>query len=285
MIGKFALFIKKIFDWFKSDLCFFNYFVLAFKITNSNIILATPLILFIFFTTFYLAFSMVSSINFIIVTLLFILMSAVFFSGWFYSVKLAVNNEYDTKDTFALLKSFPVGVGIFFTKYLWLVLLYFMLMFIVTIFTYKSGQILIGDIGVSSSVLLNALSSVESTTELLKGLSIEQQQKLAYWNLYFLFSTTLYSFLTFLWAPQLTYRKESVIKALFKSLKKLFAKFFKNLTIFMYLLLIYLLVSVCSALFRAPLIQYLFSIIYFYFLVYAAVLIFLYYKREFCENE
>ena len=48
MIGKIAQFCKNFLDWFKSDRCFVKYFIDAFSYTNSNFLLLTLVILFVF---------------------------------------------------------------------------------------------------------------------------------------------------------------------------------------------------------------------------------------------
>ena len=285
MIEKIATYIKKWVDWYKSDSCFLKDFVEALKITNSNIILTTPLILFIILTAFYHVFSS-SGFGVVFSILMFCAMPAVFFSGWFYTVKLAVCEEYDKTDTFVLLKQFPTGVGRHFIDILLMCILFFIMLAFVIIFTYKSAYILIGGVGISRESLFTALSSPVAMQDLLTSLTPEQQMKFNYWNLYFIFTTTFYSFLVMFWAPEIIFKQESVLNAFIGSVVKLFRKFFQSLTIFSFIMFIYLIISLLSIfVYSMQFLSFLVNVLYFYFLVYAAVLIFLFYKREFYENE
>ena len=308
MIGKIAMFFKNILDWIKSDFCIFNYFSDALKITNSNIILATPLILFTIFASSYLYIAPANNINMSIVLILFFAMTAAFFSGWFYTIKLAINSFDTTEfvkpvantpeekeserqtenikgDVFYLLKQFPTGVGKYFLEYFFLVGLFFLLLTFVILFTYKAAYALIGNIGISRPDLFFALSTPETMVELLKSLTPEQQQKLSQWNLFFLLTTTLYSFIVMFWAPEIVFKNMSVLNAFITSVVNLFKKFFKSLTIFAYLMFIYFIISILSVLISSKIVGFLLTVLYFYFLVYAAVLVFLFYKKEFIIDD
>ena len=63
------------------------------KITNENIILATPLVVFMWILTSYVSFSQqtVNSMPLLVLSsVTVIVMTAAFFGGWFYMVKKAV---------------------------------------------------------------------------------------------------------------------------------------------------------------------------------------------------
>ncbi len=309
MIQKIAMFFKNILDWIKFDFCIFKYFSEALKITNSNIILATPLILFTIFASTYLIVVPANQvINLGLILILFFAMTAAFFSGWFYTLKLAINSSDTTEfvkpvantpeekeaerqtenvqgDVFYLLKQFPTGVGKYFLDYFFMAALFFLLLTFIILFTYKAAYALIGSIGISSPDLFFALSTPETMFELLKSLTPEQQQKLSQWNMFFLLTTTLYSFIIMFWAPEVVFRKISVLNALISSISKLFKKFFKSLTMFAYLMLLYLIISLLSVIFASKVIGFILTVLYFYFLVYAAVLVFLFYKKEFMADE
>src|SRR5574344_62183 len=303
MVEKIALFFKNILDFLKSDTCIFKYFSNSLKITNNNLILATPLILFILFASTYLMLSPATKLfNIVIVLLLFFALTAAFFSGWFYTIKLAVedfvapkkidvvvsddgNKSQVKEDTFFLIKQFPTGVANHFVQYFLMVILFFVLLTIVIFITFKTAYLLIGGIGISRPELFWALSSPEAMRKIISSLTVEQQIRLSYWNLYFLFTTTLYSFVIMFWAPELIYGKENVFKAFWVSVKRLFSKFFRSLTMFSFLMLVYFIISIFSAIARLPILAFFMTVVYFYFLVYAAVLVFLFYKKEFIPDE
>lgn len=305
MIEKIALFFKNILDWLKLDNCIFRYFFDALKITNNSLILATPLILFILFASTYLILSPVNKVfNIAFVLFLFFAMTAAFFSGWFYTIKLAVEDFLTPKtldvvvsdegndaaptapeDMFYLIKQFPVGVAHNFVPFFFMVVLFFIMLTGVIFFSYKSAYLLIGSVGITRPELFFALSSPDAMRKLVTSLTIDQQIKLSYWNLYFLFTTTFYSFLVMFWAPEIIYSEDSVLKDLLHSISKLFKKFFRALMMFAFLMLVYFVISLLSTWIRLPLLQFLMTVIYFYFLVYAAVLVFLFYKKEFTSKE
>lgn len=285
MLEKFALFFKNLSDYMKSDISIFKTFKDALLLTNKNIILASPLILFVMFASLYLMITPYNTSNIAFVLLLFFAMTSAFFSGWFYTLKLAVSEDYDKEDIFDLIKQFPAGVGQHFLQYFFMIVIFFLLFTVVVIATYKTAPLLIGNIGISRPELFLAMSSPESMTELLKNLTLEQQTKLGQWNLYFIFTTTLYTFLIMLWAPELMFKQESVLKAFVFSIQKTLKKFFKSLTIFSFLMILYFIIMILSAIINLSIVQFVVTVIYFYFLLYSAMLIFLFYKREFCDNE
>lgn len=285
MLEKLALFFKNIFDYMKSDVCIFNYFKDALVLTNKNIVLASPLILFIMFASLYLIITPYRAFNIAFILLLFFAMSSAFFSGWFYTVMLAVKEEHSKDDAFSLIKLFPTGVGKHFLQFFLMILLFFVLFTLVVVFTYKTAFLLIGSIGISRPELFFAMSSPEAMSALLKNLTIEQQTKLGQWNLYFILTTTIYSFLVMLWAPEIVFKEQSALHAFVSSVKKLLQKFFKALTMFSFLMIIYFLIMFLSAIANFAITQFIVTVVYFYFLLYAAMLIFLFYKREFEINE
>lgn len=285
MLEKLALFFKNISDYMKSDICLFNYFKEALVLTNKNIVLASPLIIFIMFASVYLLITPYRAFNIAFILLLFFAMTAAFFSGWFYTVMLAVKEENNKEDIFDILKQFPTGVGKHFLQYFVMILLFFVLFTLVVIFTYKSALLLIGSIGISRPELFFAMSSPEAMTSLLKNLTLEQQTKLSQWNLYFIFTTTLYSFLVMFWAPEIVFKQQTAFHAFVTSVSKLIKKFFKALTIFSFLMILYFIIMLLSAIVKLQFAQFLITVIYFYFLLYAAMLIFLFYKKEFEADE
>ena len=101
----------------------------AFKLTNEGILLAIPLILFIWVVTIYLSFSrhfvdtMPEAIS-AFVTLL--CMSAAFCAGWFYMVKKSIAlskkefviDEDRAKEILELIKKIPTGIGKYFLPFI-----------------------------------------------------------------------------------------------------------------------------------------------------------------------
>src|SRR5574344_668006 len=104
-----------------------KYFRQAFTITNDNIILTTPFILFLLIVGLFIGFTggllntKISGL-FLLITLLF--MTAAFFSGWFYMVQKAIDithenidKEEKIKQSLTIIKTMTTGIGEFFISF------------------------------------------------------------------------------------------------------------------------------------------------------------------------
>jgi len=294
MIKNVALFFKNIIDWANNERSIFSYLVEALKVTNNNIILATPLILSFFLLSSYLMFMPVAGNPqaFVFILIVFFAMSAVFLSGWLYIISKAVDAHVgadgedvfikeDSNEAISLLKIFPTGVGKHFVSFFLMIMLFFVMLTGLIIVTYKTGLMFIGSIGISRADLLLALSSQDAMRTLITSMSFEQQLKLNYWNLYFLLTTTMFSYLLMLWAPEIIYSGRNVLETLLSSIIKLFKRFFKSFGFFVFISALYFVITLLSAIFKSPILQFIMTVLYFYFLVYSSVLIFLFYRKEF----
>lgn len=268
----------------------------AFKYTNDGIILATPLILFIWVVTLYLSYAanvvdtppeMISAL----ITLL--CMIGAFCAGWFYMVKKSVElsqkefilDEDRAKEKLALIKKIPAGIGQYFLSFVGVSLIMLVIFAIFAGIIYKIGLYYIGGIDFSTEQIKNVLGSPQDVKVFLDSLTETQLYKLARWDLLFLAATTLMSYLLLLWVPEILYRTQNPLVALFKSIKKLFVKFGKSLALFIYLTFLNLVISFANTFaLLHPIIYMIMMIVYFYFLVYVVVLIFSYYDKEFNEK-
>jgi len=269
-----------------------RYFQKAFKITNDNIILATPLVLFLFLLSIYLGVAQAAPVNLassilLLVTILFML--SAFFAGWFYMVKKAVDlekkefiiDEDKAKASLGLIKEIPVGVGEYFFSFIGASILYAGLVFVILLVSYKLGFHYIGDVGVSVLQLKEALTSTEAMKALVSSLSSDQLIKLNAWNILFLIVTCFYSFLTLFWPVQIVMNTKNPLTALFKSIRAIFKKPLSAIVLFLYITFINFVVSLTNAFSTInPILYFVSMLLYFYFLVYIVVLIFLYYDRE-----
>ena len=152
----------------------------SFKITNSYIIIATPLILFSLISSLYLFFSgHGSNLGLTISLFLFFLMLAAFLSGWFQMITTAVK-EPDGKEP--LLSEFTSGVGEYFIP-----IIGFMFNIIFISLAFIIGAILIGKkfigaIGVPSSEVVSAMANIDTMKAFAASLSSEQLMKISLWN-------------------------------------------------------------------------------------------------------
>lgn len=269
-----------------------KYFSKAFKITNENIILATPLVLFLFILSLYIEFTKrapenVAAAILLLVTVLF--MIGAFFAGWLFMTKQAVkisnqefkNEEEKAKASFGLLKDFNYGVGEFFFPFVGAAILYGIMIFLIILAAYKAGMHFIGDPGIDFVQVKKALASTAEMKTLINSLSTQQLAKINAWNFMLIGVTFVQSFLTMFWGSEIIYRTKNPLIALFKSIQSVFKKNFGAIILFLYISLVNFVVSFINAVLTFNSILYFLSmLLYFYFIVYIVVLIFLYYERE-----
>ena len=266
------------------------------KITNDNIILATPLILFMWLLSLYLSFAknaITSTPTLLLSFITTIFMVAAFFAGWFYMVKKAVKlskqmfvlDSDKAKATFNLIKTIPSGIGKYFLSFIGLILISVTIFSIVGILTFKLGLLLIGEIGLDAMQIKAALANTVDMKAFLDSLTLEQLIKLNNWNLLILSITSFLSFLFMLWIPEIVYKTRNPFMALINSIGKIFCKPWKAIKLFIFITVLNFVLSLLNTFsFFNPLTYFILLVLYFYFLVYLVVLIFTYYDREFEEQ-
>lgn len=268
----------------------------AFKFTNDGIILATPLILFIWIITLYLSYAanvVDTAPEMILAVITLLCMIGAFCAGWFYMVKKSIElsqkefilDEDRAKEKLELVKKIPAGIGKYFLSFVGMSLISLVIFAIFAAGIYKIGMNFIGSIDFSAAQIKTIMANPQDIKEFLDSLTDTQLYKLAKWDMLFLAATTLMSFLMLLWIPEIIYQTQNPLLALFKSIKKLFVKFGKSIALFIYLTFVNLVISFANtfSLFH-PIIYMIMMIVYFYFLVYVIVLIFSYYDKEFNEK-
>lgn len=269
----------------------------AFKFTNEGIILAIPLIFFIWLISLYLAFArgvVDTYLEAFSAVLTLLCMVGAFCAGWFYMVKESIDtskkdfilDEEKAKEILNLIKKFPTGVGNYFISFLGLSLIMLILFALFAAGIYKIGMHFIGSIDFTTEQLKDAMTSAQDMKIFLDSLSMEQLYKLANWNMLFLAASTIMSYLLMLWVPEIIYRTQNPVFALFYSIKKLFCKFWQSIGLFAYLTILNIVISFANtfALIH-PIIYMMLMVIYFYFLVYVVVLIFSYYDASFNKTD
>lgn len=270
-----------------------KYFIKAFKITNENIILATPLVLFLFILSIYLGIAKnapetLPSAILLLITTLFML--SAFFAGWLFMVKRAIAlskqdfivDEDKAKASLGLLKEIPVGIGEYFFSFIGGLILYCGLIALLSYIAYEIGLHFIGKIGVSLVELKMALNSSVAMKSLIASLSSEQLVKINAWNFLFLGFTALFSFITMFWGAQIVMKNKNPLIAFFQALGFTFKNFFSAIILFIYISIINFSVSLLNAISMIhPIVYFISMLVYFYFVVYVVVLVFLYYD---CEN-
>ena len=279
----------------------------TFKTTNDGMILATPLILFVWILSLYIAYSKsVVDTQFEValsaVTMLF--MTSAFCSGWFYMVTKCVEfskKQFETEEEKAteamkLIKIFPDGIGKYFLTFIGVVVIFMtIILSMVWLMQVLTTPILLQISDVLTKSGLNfSVSDTQNVQMLLDKISPTELMPLFRQIMRptckFLFIVTvipmIVSFLMMLWLPEVVYRDKNPLVALFTSIKKIFKKFKKSVGLFIYLTVVQVFMSFLSSLALINVVVYLFlMLVYFYFVVYVTVLLFTYYDREFNTSE
>lgn len=255
----------------------------VFNLTNRYIILATPLIIYSLVSNLYAMFSASGKlINLLFALVLLSLMSGAFLAGWFVMVKKAVADEYPNNPNL-LIKDFMQGVGEYFLPTMGGIICMTVFSTILLALAFILGNHFIGDIGVTSTQLLNAMTSSENLKTFLTSLSVEQIAKINQWNLLILFTMFLNSFLLIFYFPAIFYKNKNPLIALFINLKNIFSKkFFIILGATVIIAFLYLFISVLSALMLQNIfLHFLITLLGFYLTIALVIWIFDFYNRNF----
>jgi len=257
----------------------------SFGLTNKYIILATPLIFFSLISSLYILFSLGGSIIGLLIALaLFILMLAAFLSGWGYMIKLCVSED-EREEVNSLIKEFPAGVGEYFLPVLGTIFIIFAVSSLLLSATYFTGMKLIGSIGIPAAAFSGALESSAALKSFLMSLTDEQLFKLNAWNFLLFAGMVVEYFVIMFYLPALFFKSKNPLKAFWLSLKDLFSrKFLSNIFLYILLSAAYFVISLLTTLFGANVIMhFIFTLVNFYYMVFAAVLIANYYYKNFVK--
>lgn len=268
-----------------------------FKITNDCIILATPLIIFLSIISWYFNYAK-DAIDNIPKLLLAIITMIVIISGsssaWFYMVKKTIKlantvfifDKDRTKAFQDLLKSLHLGIGKLFLPFLGIIsivsLIYIAILFIITLIVNKY----IGTIDTNLLSTINVLLSSDELIQEINDLPTEQIMFITIWYGITYLSTLVLSFFTMLWIPEVVYCEKNPFKALKYSIKKIIHTFPKTFTLFAYINVLAILISILNTILMFhPITYFLVLVLYYYFIVYIVVLLFSYYEQTFIKNE
>lgn len=257
----------------------------SFNLTNKNIILASPLILFSLVSSLYVLFSVNGNlINLIMVVILYTLMLVTFIAGWFFMIKSCITNK-SVENSNSLMKEFPVGVGEYFLSSTAYIIIVF-LVFIITLSTFSFlGIKFIGNIDIEADVLSRAMVSAAAFKSFLLTLSEAQLYKLSAWYL-LLYTSAAFSYLAIMfYAPAIFFKNKNPFKALWIAFKDLFSKkFIKNILLFSIIIISYTLLSVLTTLAGINIVfHFLFTLINLYYLVFVYILIFDFYFSNYVQ--
>lgn len=274
----------------------FKLFKDSFKVTNNCIILATPLIIFLSILGWYFTYTM-SAVDNIAKLILAIITSIIMISGmlaaWLYMAKKTLSiskrvilfeNER-MKAFLEILSSLPNGIGRLFLSILGAVIIYIAL--------FVSGTMLISFITTNFIANIDFFSIFDidslfvTSKELFDEIAMLSNNELLAINCWYalmLVFSTIISFLTILWIPEIVYTEKNPIKALYNSVIKLVTTFPKTLLLYVYIATLTIFISILNTLLMFnPFLFFLVLVLYYYFLVYIVVLLFSYYEQNFIE--
>ena len=256
----------------------------SINITNKNLVLGIPLILFSFLSSVYLLFSFngnKASMLFIISILL--LMFSAFLSGWLFLVVKSVKNPDNS--SVSILKDFAEGVGEYFSPILGFVIITTVSLVLAVLAAKILGHKFIGDVGITRTVLYGAMESPVKLKDLLLSLSESQIIKLNLWNFLLIFSVLIVYFVQLFYAPVMYFKTKNPFIALFVGLKDLFRrKFFKSFCVYVFLISTYFVISILSVLFEANIFtQFIMTMINIYYSIFAVIFVFNHYYSNFVK--
>ena len=274
----------------------------AAKITNCNLILTIPMIIFVKILDLYSLYSKytVDSIpKFILATITMLFMFGVFCSGWFYMVERAIElskkvfvlDEDRAKATLNLFKSIPQGVGKFFLSFVGVYIIFALIQIFATPLVYLFGTKIIGVLDDASMISLQqtimdpAITTNQGMAVFIDKLTPEQLIFFGKWSLLLMIVTSIVMYLLMLWIPEIIYKTPNPLVALWNSLVNLFKDFFTSFRLFISLWLMgFALLFINTFAVINPVAYIIMNLALFYFSVYLVVLIFLYYDRKFSEH-
>lgn len=269
-----------------------KYFSRAFGITNENIILTTPLVLFLMIFSVYLEVSRNAIFNapaLILMLITSLFMFSAFLAGWFFMVKRAVDldkidfiiDEDKARASFALMKEIPLGIGNYFLSFVSGLILYAGLIALFSIIAYGLGEHFIGKIDLNTFGLKLASLTPETMKKFVESLSMDQRILLAKWNFLIVSALTIFSFITMFWPAHVIIKNKNPFIAFFQALKFTFKNFLPSVILFVYISFVEFAVQLVNAVSVVnPIFYFLAMLAYFYFVVYIVVLVFLYYDSE-----
>ena len=269
----------------------------ALKITNENVIVAVPLLIFYILINLYLGYTKYMAdtpLEALIAMLTITFMVAVFLAGWFYMIKKAVDlskkifvlDDEAARAHLALIKEFPAGVGKFFLSFIGFFLIFIILVIMLSTFIFTVGINFIGKIDFFVEQIANLTSSTQGLLNFVETMPIEQYILLAKWNFLLMGASFVFSYLLMFWIPEIIYTGKNPLVALFTGIGKLFRKPLKSLYMFIVLTVINFILSfIMTFTLLFPILYFIMATVYLYYIIYVLMLIFSYYDGEFVRED
>ena len=271
----------------------FKLFKTSFYKTNDCLILAVPLIIFMLFLDLYISFALnaansVFKIIFAVVTMLFLLSGCL--ASWFYLAKktLALSDKvfvFENDRLRALIDliwSLPRGVGRLFWSFLGCTSVCVFVYGLIFLLAFYIVDNFIIHFDVFHIELSNIFVTTGQLYQEINQLPNQQLLALDCWLLISAIFVLVFSFLLFLWIPEIVYSKKNFLLSLVRSVQKILITFPKTLLLYIYILLLLLVVSIINTLLLFnPFLCFIVFLITYYLFLYVVVLVFSYYEQTF----
>ena len=254
--------------------------------------LAVPLVLFVLLAELYFNYvkNIISDLPQILITIATVIVFVSgFMASWFYITKKALalsgkifvfeKDRWEAKKE--LLLAILNGIGKLFLPFLGYTCIMIGLFYVLHI---TVSFIIINHMGeihyewLNFNLLLNPIELHNQIIYLSKG----QELPLSLWMCMMGIGTTLVSFVTMLWIPEIVYSKKNVLVSLFNSIAKLVITLPKSIILFIFIQIILLLCAALSIICMINIYLYFLAILtYYYLFIYIIVLIYTYYEQTF----
>ena len=269
-----------------------NLFKNAWKILKLHSLLTVPFILYLYFMSLVMTKSQnapTSTVFFIFVIAAFLL-TACFFSGWFFMAKNAINNfkEIETKGpnpeidyAFSNLKMFYSGVGEYFIPTIFALVFYLGLLALFMFGIYALGQHLIGEFPLSYSQLKLISTNPQEANNIISALTQKQMTQLSAHSFLFMSAYLFFSFSTMFYFPALFLSSKNCIVAFIKGFMLTYRNIAVTITLFLFYVLSKTILSILNTLFAS---NFLLStaclLIIVYFAAYWIIIVYCAYEQK-----
>lgn len=264
----------------------------TYDLVKTNLILVQPLLLFLLLLGFILApLSVHGVINMASIIMVFSVLGlfCAFLAGWFnmihrcikLSAKQGLTPEEKALNSIKLFSDFFPGVGKYFLKVVFGLIIYVFLLILVINFVGIIGQHFIGfPQSLTPVELSNSLVNEDKAMELLNKMSDIDKIKLAKWNILTIALTGLFSYITMFWIQAIVSANKNPIAAYFESLKTVIKNPVTTLLIYISYWASIIGVSILSSIRSINYIaQFLILMVLIFTVVYFTIMMFLYFER------
>ena len=220
-----------------------------------------------------------------LVTLFLIIIVGI--AGFFSTLRATVDVETSVseRENFEIIRAFPKGVAEYFGASCGIVFIYMLISILVFLLTYFIGVKFVGMFSFSMKEFSDALVNMETLTNFMHSISVDDFIKLTKWHLIYVGISSLATYLLLYWLPETFYTTKNPFLSLFYSVKKTVLNPLKTLALFFTIVLINFLISISiSLMLPVPILSLFVYFVYFYGLLFIMTLTFNYYRVLFVSK-